>query len=254
MTICLILVLAIAGSAGATLTHYYKFEDNTAFVNELGTNGTFTGGPVLSTDRPAVGGSHSMYFDGINDEGDYAVQLLPASGNLTLSYWIKSVDNTWGAVASNEVGLPAGRYHFAAGSGYAWMSVYEGGTWASLNSTDEKYGTEGDVTDGVWHNVAITRSGNTWTLYVDGEIEDQETSAVTLATQATKLFRTSAGFKGLKGYLDELAVWDEALAQGSNGDPAGSSIRGVYTNGVVPEPATIAILGLGSLVLLRRRR
>jgi hypothetical protein len=50
----------------------------------------------------------------------------------------------------------------------------------------------------------------------------------------------------LKGLMDDLAIWDVAL----NVD----EIQALAAGGPVPEPATIMLLGLGALTLIRRKR
>jgi hypothetical protein len=57
--------------------------------------------------------------------------------------------------------------------------------------------------------------------------------------------RPQYGDKKFDGLLDEVAIWDVALS--------GDAIRDIYNDGV-PEPATVALLGLGGLALIRRRK
>ena len=84
-------------------------------------------------------------------------------------------------------------------------------------------------------------------VYVDGsEVISDTTASFDAFTVAEVRFgkeRSSAG-RQFQGSADEIAIWNSALA------PA--QVRAQH--GAVPEPSSSALLGLGGLALLLRRR
>ena len=96
-------------------------------------------------------------------------------------------------------------------------------------------------------------------MYVDGELVGSDTSGYVLQNRNNAMQiggNPDAGNRGWNGNIDDVAVWDRVLTADevssiyNGGD--GASI-GSLTSGV-PEPSSIALLGLGGLVLAFRKR
>lgn len=108
-------------------------------------------------------------------------------------------------------------------------------------------GTEG------WHFIAVTWDGTTdengVKIYVNGQLADQGTATSTSLGTGYDLHL--GGVQGpmanntWDGYLDELAMFDYALS--------GAEVNSLYL-AAIPEPASLALMGLGGLMILRRRR
>jgi len=111
------------------------------------------------------------------------------------------------------------------------------------------------LNDGLWHHIALTidrlDDGNdnmTVTSYLDGEVFGSTTTTyvgngvdvVGVGTRDIEIGtfggRTDRQFDGM---IDRIVISDELLAPGSF---------------VVPEPATLILLGLGGVAFLHRRR
>ncbi|MBN2512842.1 MAG: LamG domain-containing protein [Sedimentisphaerales bacterium] len=81
------------------------------------------------------------------------------------------------------------------------------------------------VNDGRWHNLAVTRAGGNWTMYIDGikraSINGAATGQVTLDWLAlgtslrwlnTNWNPTMSHYRYFKGILDEYTIWDGELS------------------------------------------
>ena len=113
--------------------------------------------------------------------------------------------------------------------------------------------------------MASSDPNGTLKLYVDGVLVDTSTNGIPNhagappqldpRTVTLARFTGNTGSQGdFEAFLDDWAVLDVALTDTEvlaiyEGGLAGNSIAAV-----IPEPASIALVGLGGLALLRRRR
>ena len=99
-----------------------------------------------------------------------------------------------------------------------------------------------------WHMLTYTHNGvDTASIYVD---DTPVVSGGQLHSPSTGEWLIGESFwygvRPMIGAMDEAAYWDVELTP--------DDVIDVYNNGVVPEPMTLSLLGLGGLALLRRRR
>lgn len=170
---------------------------------------TVGGGAVTSTAQMKFG-SASMLFDGA---GDYL--LFPASADwrfatsrFTIDCWIRpAVVNAWQTiVALNKTTVNqrsfefrisnAGRLQFAGNSDGVsdWFMAAE-----STNA----------LTANVWQHVAVVRYESTWKLFINGAVEDTETSTKGLFASTSQLdigSMNEGADQYFNGYIDELRV------------------------------------------------
>ena len=108
-----------------------------------------------------------------------------------------------------------------------------------------------------WHHVVATgsTSAGELKLYIDGvpvgtdPMDRNLTFNGTggIGTPTLEIGRRNAGSTNLfDGLIDEVAIYGTALDA--------STITGHYNAGLVPEPGSLVLMGLGSLAMLMRRR
>ena len=107
----------------------------------------------------------------------------------------------------------------------------------------------------VWHHVVATGSttNGELKLYVDGVLKDTDSALVNGVTMnghqfavGAARFVSDAGTRPFDGLIDEFALYGTVLDQ--------PTIEAHYDAGVAPEPTTMAMLALGGVAMIRRRR
>lgn len=137
---------------------------------------------------------------------------------------------------------------------------------SSIENWEGMHGTSPSMEDHNWHHVVATYAplgqwSGTLDLYVDTVLEaswagwwsgNAQNPAWDLWVGGTPSNLNSDGnpFFRMNGYIDNVYIYDEALNSQQVSDLYGNQDDPRY----VPEPATIALLGLGGLALLRRKR
>jgi hypothetical protein len=109
------------------------------------------------------------------------------------------------------------------------------------------------VEEGLWYGVALTYNGTDLTLYLGNACGCDFLDVDKVPAERPGDLNPGALFIGangehdlfFRGSIDEVRIFDRALSE--------EEVR-YYITGCVPEPGTVGLLGLGALVLRRRRR
>jgi len=169
-----------------------------AMMNDLET----VGNAQISTSVKKYG-TGSLYFDG---SGDYlfepATQLLAwGTGNFTIEMWINTSTTSISGGASRTMwGTASASYQ-----GQLYLEISTGKVvFGNTGSTFVK-GTS-NVADGNWNHIAISRSGTTCKLFVNGTQEASGTNSVNYDAQPTFIGAFGASDGYFNGYIDDLRV------------------------------------------------
>ena len=196
------LLLPFDGSDAATSTSDLSNRNATV---------TFAGTAQLSTGQSKFGGS-SLLLDGNSDYltiSDTYWNTAISSGNWTVEFWVR-----FAALGSNEE-LIGNRGDVGGDSSNGWalrkttsnniiLYWYEGGQFNYLNNSQ---GTQTALSADTWYHIAVTRSGNTWKLFLNGTAEDTVTDSGTIVTgTGNRLFIGNFGVNYLNGYMDDLRI------------------------------------------------
>ena len=202
-------LLPFDGTNGAT---------STTDLSDRGNTVTFGGDAEISTAQSKFGGS-SLSLDG---NGDY-VDLPQATNQLvsedfTIEFWFRINSGA----GSETIGLFGSYYTTPSGKGMLMVSsatynqvyfqwMYGSGTgtdWAYLNQTQ---GTRTALSNNTWYHVAVTRSGSTWRLFLNGTQEDSVTQSdqLTDSGSTTRLGNygpSATASHGLNGYIEDFRI------------------------------------------------
>jgi hypothetical protein len=200
-----------------------------------------------------------------------------ATSPFTIEFWANpSGSDNDDAVVSNR---------FATGNRSGWTffqrNATTGWNFRMYNGSGGNVGwdlTGGTANAGSWSHIVAIWDGTGAQLYVNGSLADSTNDSTTApftynpnTAVNSPTLNIGANFDGgspYNGQVDEVAWYPSALSPAQIANHftlAGSALPDAYRNAVladgaalylqnIPEPGTVAILGLCGLVVLRRRR
>jgi hypothetical protein len=252
----LVLVLGMAGNALADLRGYWPLDGGVATdLSVYGNNGVISGNVAAAPDRFG-NPSGAMSFAG--GSGDKINVGQPASLNLTgamtITAWLylDSTSPVHGARSSRILARMGGTRAWSTGTeknpveGVSYPATMQ----ISSNGSDIVGLYEPTLPLDRWvHYAAVYTPGTSMEIYLDGDPASIRTDGIP-ASQFSNNGRDvlignrpDASDCGWYGYLDEVRIYSDALDE--------AEIEEIMA---IPEPATMLMLGLGGLALMRRKR
>ena len=244
-------------SADAGLMMYFDFNSASgSTVSDLsgnGQDGTLNGTSTLTADgggHTGLAGDRALTFSGDNFFTATST-VSPGSGDFSVSFWYRtSASGTLAMVDHSQSPDNTQGYQMFASVGGGNLTLWDSS--AANNSASTAGLATGDLNGSAWRHIAISvdRTGtNTMRIYING-VETDSTSLVALTDPINfgllQLGTFNNGQVDSDGFIDDYAIFDEALSQ--------SQIIAIRDGAPVPEPGSLALLGLGGLFIFRRRR
>lgn len=260
----------------AGLVNSYTFNDGTANDSVGSADATLMGTASVSGGALVLtgGGAGNSYAD-LGAGVASAAGAGGVAGAVTMEAWV-TMDalEGWAVIASFGNSGPDPMDN-DGGDGTYWQLIPRHGAGGATadqirttthtgNPGAEVFGDGGALMTNVQYHIVNTIDLNTGfnTLFIDGvevaqsgiqagfdpSTYDQDISAAGVQVGDTQnwLGRSQWGDASLTGSINEFNIYDEALSA--------NEVAANFANGPVPEPGSLALLGLGGLAILRRRR
>lgn len=233
-------VIGMAGTlapAGQPIA-WYPLDGNALDLSGYGNNGTVTG-TAPAADRFGVA-NKAYYFNGSSCISIPDCSLLNMTGDFTLSTWIK-LDTSISYQRDVFSNMAETSPHW----GYQ-LSVSDNNT-LRLMSGDKSVFASTPILGQGWLYVVATLEGTTGKIYANGKLvgQGQIAPAVYSDLSPSPQVIGAASTKSYyfwPGYIDDVRIYDYALSP--------DEIQTLYQ---APEPASLSLLALGGLAMLRRR-
>ena len=243
-----------ASSASGAITHRYSFTsdatDSVGSADGTLVNGaTVAGGQLVLAGGQGPGAQHAAL-----DAGTIGINTYT---DVTIEAWYTvNIEANWARVF--DFGFTNG-----TGGNYIFLTHQNsnnGQMRAALSDTNPGFNNENQVDGGAQPDntpihvaVVYNDAADLMTLYVNGAAVGTN-AATTIQLSALSndnafLGRALYNDPGLTGSIDEFRIYDNAL---SANDIQASFNAGADT--LVPEPASLALLGIGGLLMSQRRR
>jgi len=251
----LLVVIGIGVDANAVLLQSHQFEGTWAGSGLSTFAFQLVGAAALVVDPLGQRGNVADFTDanaGVWGDNDPVFKdIIPGSTGqsvfgqkMTLAAWVRST--------STNTGIRR-----LIGKGVLWNLDIKNGKLElvvrSASSSKLSIVTDGvkSINDGLWHHIATVTDFSTGesSLYIDGQLDftairtgsmlcDNDRFPTYYYGVGTKVgaSSTSAGSGGFMGYMDDVRVYNE-----------------IWNPEWLPEPATMALLGLGGLLLRRKK-
>lgn len=178
-------------------------------VSGFGWHGALLNGPLWTTGKTA----NSVDLDGADDYVSLPAGVLAGLNDFTISAWVyPDAISTWARVF--DFGGDTTRYMFlcpSSADGTLRFAITNSG-----NGAEQRINAPAPLAAGVWTHVAVTLSGNTGTLYVNGTAVATNT-AMTLrpsslgATGQNWIGRSQWPDPYFNGRIDDFRLYDRAL-------------------------------------------
>ena len=134
-------------------------------LSDSGNNGTLTNGPTFDS---SDGGS--IVFDGANDRVQFGSDILDPNSNFTITAWVNFDDLTSGTHTIVSDYSNPGSFQFRYSVNHNGVQIVDS------NIVNVGVFSSSNLSAATWYQLTVTRSSNTYTLYINGSSNSSFTS------------------------------------------------------------------------------
>ncbi|WP_167879431.1 LamG-like jellyroll fold domain-containing protein [Methanococcoides sp. NM1] len=212
------------------LVAYYPFDNDVRDYSGNNNHGTPKGNMAFTT--AGVVGNAAAIFDGKSYIEVKDSDSLDLTEDFTFAGWLNKKDagvGGWAVVFSKGDTSSL----FAVNSPYA-LYHDSNGIYPSVRVASQTITSTAETNFNEWYFVTVTKDGSELKFYINGELKDTKTSAVSIPESDTNLLigidppGTSEYFRGS---MDDLRIYNVALSQ--------SEINAIYLGATAPAPTPI---------------
>ena len=184
---------------------YINYVKQSPMMGQIGLGG---GAASLGRYQSAVDPSYSVFFDGDDDRLTLAAtsDFAFSTGDFTIECWAKRLEDNdaysrllhFGPYWNNNdaVGL---NFDDSDHSGKITFGSYRNANQGDVPSNGRVLVSSSSVSSDVWYHVAVTRSSGTFRLFIDGTLEDTDSSITGRATE-----ESSTNTMAIAGTVDRM--------------------------------------------------
>jgi hypothetical protein len=204
-----------AGTLDLGLLAYYRFDETGGTTAADGSGNGYTASLAGGATFSAGVRGHAVTLSGASQYVSLPSGILGSATAFSVAAWVKlSAAQTWGRIFDFGTGTTV--YMFLTPNSSASTTRFA--MTASGNQQEQQVNTTPTLPTGTWQHVAITLSGSTAILYVEGAPVAQNT---TMTLSPASLGSTTQNWIGrsqyaadpyLNGQVDNFRIYDRALS------------------------------------------
>ena len=234
--------------ADAALIAHYDFSDGDLFDDETGNGYTLTQPESFGTGITFNGDGFSAHFDADNSSASGGENQLFAGGfngaagtDYTVSMWFKTT-----------VTEPTGNSSIFSSTGANDWQIEDTSNLKVLADATDLVSTVSSLASDTWYHVVMWTDGTDGKFYLTQEGSSLSLEATQTGTYSMDDFRIGVNRAQnitWEGDYASIAIYDTALTE--------DELNVLRVSGpieIVPEPSSTALLGLGGLALMLRRK